>query len=111
MAFDIRKYFPWLDRARRKKEFVQQLKGPIATVRFKDISLVPAGAIVIVCDMKIGDMMSAAYMCPHWSVYGTSMSPIIMTTPRLEGLLTEWASRPTKTDFIDPALFLRIGNE
>jgi len=109
VAFDIRKYFPWLDQARRKKEFVRQLKCPTTTVRFKDISLVPAGAIVMVCDMKIGDMMSAAYICPHWSVYGTSMSPIIMSTLKLEDLLTEWASRPTNIDFIDPALFLKIG--
>ena len=53
MFAHVRKWFPWRERARRKKEFLNQLKGSSLIHINKNV---PVGAIFIVFNHPTGDM-------------------------------------------------------
>ena len=106
----IRKKFPWLDREerKRKEKFVKKLQEPghgQPKIRFKDVSKIPMGVILLLQDYSDGTMINAIYTgSSKWMIYGNSplhnasALPKFMTTIQFEDFLTEKRNKATAKD-------------
>jgi len=112
----IRNWMPWNERERRKKEFVEKLRHPHhgkLKVRFKNISSVPIGAMIMVTNDRTADITTAVLLSSNsWAVYGTSLKkPETKTTVDLEDFFTDIRCLAKKEDelhFLDSAQLLDI---
>ena len=73
MFAHVRKWFPWRERARRKKEFLDKLKGAPA---FKVSKHTPVGAMFMLSNKNTGCLDSYFYTGDNrWAVCGTGPRP------------------------------------
>ena len=76
----VRKWFPWRERARRKKEFLNQLKGSSLIHISKNV---PVGAIFIVMNYPTGDMNTFCNINTNrWASFGSNGSTVITYSKR-----------------------------
>ncbi len=68
----VRKWFPWRERAKRRKEFLNKLKGEST---FKIKKNTPRSAIFMLMDNNTGGMDTYVYASDNrWAVCGSSLS-------------------------------------
>lgn len=104
----VRRWFPWYERARRKADFIKKLQAPghgKPKIRFKNISKIPAGVMLLLQDYSDGTMLNAIYTgSGDWMVYGNgpllniSGRPKMMTSMEFEDFLTEKRNMATGKD-------------
>ncbi len=98
----IRKHLPWRIREERKRKeaFVKKLQEPghgQPKIRFKNISKIPAGAMIMLQDYRDNSMITSVYTGSGWHMIGTSGRATSMTNIEFEDMLTEKRSKATAT--------------
>jgi len=113
----VRNWLPWNERERRKKEFVKKLQHPHhgkLKVRFKNISKVPIGAIIMLSNSRTHHITTAVLLSANsWAVYGTNVNEnyTVKTSVDLEDFFTDirvLATDENELVFNDPGQYLDV---